>query len=166
VPSTSTSARSKPAGIWARAPLPLAGQRPNEIAVRVALGGQRSSIVRIVIGEGLRLSLGGIGFRLLGTIALARLMRSLLFEVSPNDPITFTGVVALLVPWLSAPATFPRIVRHTAIRWSFSVVTRSNTLASSSTVEAPSNLACDHHRPPIDHWTRWCACDCKRRPIY
>ena len=79
--------------------------------------------VRIVIGEGLRLSLGGIGFRLLGTIALARLMRSLLFEVSPNDPITFTGVVALLVPWLSAPATFPRIVRHTAIRWSFSVVT-------------------------------------------
>jgi len=96
VPSTSTSARSKPAGIWARAPLPLAGQRPNEIAVRVALGGQRSSIVRIVIGEGLRLSLGGIGFRLLGTIALARLMRSLLFEVSPNDPITFTGVVALL----------------------------------------------------------------------
>jgi putative ABC transport system permease protein len=74
----------------------IVGRRTNEIAVRVALGGQRASIVRMVIGEGLRLSLGGIGVGLLGTLALTRLMRSLLFEVSPNDPMTFTGVVALL----------------------------------------------------------------------
>jgi putative ABC transport system permease protein len=74
----------------------IVGRRTNEIAVRMALGGRRSNIVGMVVGEGLRLSLVGIGFGLIGTIALARLLRSLLFEVSPNDPLTFTGVVALL----------------------------------------------------------------------
>jgi predicted permease len=74
----------------------IVGRRTNEIAVRVALGGQRSSIVRMVVGEGLRLSLTGIGFGLLGAIALTRLLRSLLFEVNPNDPITFSGVVTVL----------------------------------------------------------------------
>lgn len=74
----------------------IVGRRTNEIAVRIALGGQRSRIVRMVIGEGLRLSLAGIGLGLLGTIALSGLLRSLLFEVSPNDPVTFSGVVALL----------------------------------------------------------------------
>jgi putative ABC transport system permease protein len=74
----------------------IVGRRTNEIAVRVALGGQRSGIVRMVIGEGLRLSLAGIGFGVLGAMALGRLMRSLLFEVSPTDPLIFGGVVILL----------------------------------------------------------------------
>jgi predicted permease len=74
----------------------VVGRRTNEIAIRVALGGQRSGIIRMVVGEGLRLSLVGIGIGLLGTVALARVLRSLLFEVSPNDPMTLTGVVTLL----------------------------------------------------------------------
>ena len=74
----------------------VVGRRTNEIAIRVALGGQRSGIIRMVVGEGLRLSLVGIGVGLLGTVALARVLRSLLFEVSPNDPMTLTGVVTLL----------------------------------------------------------------------
>ena len=74
----------------------VVGRRTNEIAIRVALGGQRSGIIRMVVGEGLRLSLMGIGIGLLGTIALARVLRSLLFEVSPNDPMTLTGMVTLL----------------------------------------------------------------------
>ena len=74
----------------------IVGRRTNEIAVRVALGGQRSRIVRMVVGEGLRLSLAGIGFGLLGAIALARLLRGLLFEVNPNDPFTLSSVVMVL----------------------------------------------------------------------
>lgn len=64
----------------------IVGRRTNEIAVRVALGGQRSSIVRMVVGEGLRLSLAGIGFGVLGAIALTRLLRSLLFEEIRTTP--------------------------------------------------------------------------------
>lgn len=74
----------------------VVGRRTNELAIRVALGGQRSGIIRMVVGEGLRLSLVGIGVGLVGTIALAWALRSLLFEVSPNDPMTLTGVVTLL----------------------------------------------------------------------
>jgi len=74
----------------------IVGRRTNEIAVRVAIGGQRSRILGMIIGEGLRLSLVGIGAGLLGTIALTRLMRGLLFEVSANDPVTFGGVAVLL----------------------------------------------------------------------
>jgi predicted permease len=74
----------------------VVGRRTNEIAIRMALGGQRSGIIRMVVGEGLRLSLMGISIGLLGTIALARVLRGLLFEVSPNDPITFGAVVTVL----------------------------------------------------------------------
>jgi predicted permease len=74
----------------------VVSRRTNEIAVRMALGGRRSSIIRMVVGEGVRLSLAGIVVGLLGSIGLARVMRSLLFEVSPTDPATFTGVVVLL----------------------------------------------------------------------
>ena len=135
VPSTSTSARSKPAGIWARAPLPLAGQRPNEIAVRVALGGQRSSIVRIVIGEGLRLSLGGIGFRLLGTIALGAADAQPAVRGEPERPDHVHWSRG--APWCRGYQR--HIPAHRAAHCNPMVVLRrelrSNTLASSSTVE-------------------------------
>jgi len=74
----------------------VVGRRTNELAIRVALGGQRAAIIRMVVGEGLRLSLIGIGVGLLGAIALARVLRGLLFEVSPSDPVTLTAVVTLL----------------------------------------------------------------------
>jgi putative ABC transport system permease protein len=74
----------------------IVGRRTNEIAIRVALGGQRSSIVRMVVAEGLQLSLAGITIGLVGAIALARVLRSLLFEVSPADPMTLSAVVTLL----------------------------------------------------------------------
>jgi len=74
----------------------VVGRRTNELAIRVALGGQRAAIIRMVVGEGLRLCLIGIGVGLLGAIALARGLRGLLFEVSPADPATLTAVVTLL----------------------------------------------------------------------
>jgi predicted lysophospholipase L1 biosynthesis ABC-type transport system permease subunit len=73
------------------------GRRKHELAIRLAVGARRSTVVRLVVGECLRLSIAGIGLGLLGTIVLTRLMRSLLFEVSPNDPLTFAGVTILLL---------------------------------------------------------------------
>ena len=75
----------------------IVGRRTNEMAIRVAIGARRGNILGMVIGEGLRLSVAGIFLGLACTLALARLMRSLLFEVSPNDPLTFSGVAILLL---------------------------------------------------------------------
>jgi putative ABC transport system permease protein len=75
----------------------IVGRRTSELAIRVALGARRSTIVRLIVGEGIRLSVAGIVLGLLGTIVLTRLMRSLLFEVSPHDPLTFAGVAIVLL---------------------------------------------------------------------
>jgi predicted permease len=74
----------------------IVNQRSNEMAIRVALGAAARSIVRMVIREGVRLSAIGIVLGLVGTLLLTRLIRSLLFAVSPSDPATFTGVALLL----------------------------------------------------------------------
>ena len=85
----------------------VAQQRP-EIGVRMALGARPRDILALVLRKGLRLALAGVGAGLLAALALARLMRSLLFEVSAMDPLTFIAVtvllpaVALLACW--APA--------------------------------------------------------------
>jgi predicted permease len=75
----------------------IVNSRTNEMAIRVAVGAGSQQILRFVIGEGLLLSAVGIVLGLLGTLALTRLMRSLLFEVSPTDPATFGGVAVLLL---------------------------------------------------------------------
>jgi putative ABC transport system permease protein len=94
----------------------VVGRRTNELAIRVALGGQRAAIIRMVVGEGLRLSHIGIGVGLLGAIVLARVLSGLLFEVSPSDPATLTAVVALLGRWQQLLATCPRGELRTRIR--------------------------------------------------
>ena len=71
-------------------------QRTHEIGVRVALGAQRSDVLNLVIGQAARLALTGIAIGVVGAFALTRLMSSLLFEVTPTDPATFTGVAVLL----------------------------------------------------------------------
>ena len=85
----------------------IVGRRTHELAIRVAVGARRSTIVRLIVGEGIRLSVAGIVFGLLGTIVLTRLIRTLLFEVSALEPSAFVfgGVVmagfalaAVLVP--------------------------------------------------------------------
>jgi ABC-type antimicrobial peptide transport system permease subunit len=85
----------------------LVGRRTSEMAVRLAVGASRTEIVRMVTGEGLRLSLAGIGLGLLGTIALTRAMRSLLFEVNPTDPLTFGGIAILLLAVALAACYIP-----------------------------------------------------------
>jgi putative ABC transport system permease protein len=70
--------------------------RTQEIGLRMAIGARASDIFRMVIGEGLMLSLAGLGVGLLGAWALARAGSSLLFGVSAGDPVTFTTVAMLL----------------------------------------------------------------------
>ena len=85
----------------------IVGRRRNELAIRVALGARSSTIVRLIVGVGIRLSVAGIVFGLVGTIVLSRLMRSLLFEVNPNDPLTFAGVAILLLVVAFAASYIP-----------------------------------------------------------
>ncbi len=71
-------------------------QRSHEIGVRIALGAQTSDVLRLVVGQGLKLVLIGIGIGLVGAFAVTRLMQSLLFGVSATDPATFVALAVLL----------------------------------------------------------------------
>ena len=71
-------------------------QRTREIGVRIALGAQWRDVLKLVLKSGMMLVITGLTIGLAGALALTRLMTTLLFEVSPTDPITF-GAVALCV---------------------------------------------------------------------
>jgi putative ABC transport system permease protein len=71
-------------------------ERAHEIAIRMALGAQPSRVLRLVVGQGLKLTGLGLLLGWGGALALTRLMASLLFGVSATDPATFAGVAALL----------------------------------------------------------------------
>ena len=72
-------------------------QRRNEIGIRMALGAQRSDILRLIVGQGARLALLGAGIGVVGGLALARLLASQLYAIAPNDPLTFAAATLLLV---------------------------------------------------------------------
>jgi len=74
----------------------LVGQRLHEIGIRLALGAQQRDILRMILGEGARMALFGLGIGLATALALTRLMQRMLFGVSAHDPLTFLAVAALL----------------------------------------------------------------------
>ena len=71
-------------------------QRRHEIGIRMALGAQPRDILRMALGEGMTLVAIGLGSGLVGALILTRFLRSLLYAVSPNDPLTFAALLALL----------------------------------------------------------------------
>jgi putative ABC transport system permease protein len=72
-------------------------QRTHEIGIRMALGGQRRDIFKLVVGRGLLLALVGMSVGVAGALALTRMLTGLLFGVKPTDPVTFACVLSLLV---------------------------------------------------------------------
>ncbi len=79
--------------------------REQEIAVRMALGCQRSGVMLVILSSGARLAAVGCGFGLLGAVAASRLLRSFLFEVSPFDPAVLgLSAIAMLLLALAASA--------------------------------------------------------------
>jgi putative ABC transport system permease protein len=82
-------------------------QRTNEIGIRVTLGAQSTDVFRIIVGEGLRLALAGVGLGLVAALALTRALQSFLFGISASDPLTFACVAALLTLVALAASFFP-----------------------------------------------------------
>jgi predicted permease len=83
-------------------------QRTHEVGLRMALGASRRDVIKLMVGQGMKLALTGIGLGLLAALALTRLMTTLLFGVNATDPLTFGGIalllslVALVACWIPA----------------------------------------------------------------
>jgi putative ABC transport system permease protein len=96
-------------------------QRTREIGIRLALGAQRTDVLKMTMGQGLRLVSFGVGLGLIAAFMLTRVMASLLFGVSATDPITFVAIsfilmiVAILasyIPALRATRVDPMVALH------------------------------------------------------
>jgi putative ABC transport system permease protein len=72
-------------------------QRTREIGIRVALGASRSDVSNMVVRQGMSLTFVGVAIGLAASLALTRLMKSLLFGVSATDPLTFAAIALLLI---------------------------------------------------------------------
>jgi len=71
--------------------------RTQEIGIRMALGAKRADVLRMVVRQGMTMTLIGLALGLVGVIALSRVMAGLLYGVSPTDPFTFAGVSMVLL---------------------------------------------------------------------
>jgi predicted permease len=73
------------------------GQRTQEIGIRVALGAQRSEVLKLVVGQGMQLTGVGLVIGLVASLAFSRLLRSQIYHVSVFDPLTFLVTALILV---------------------------------------------------------------------
>jgi len=72
-------------------------QRLREIGIRIALGASKAGVFRLILGDGIRLTLLGVLLGLVGVVGSTRFLRSLLFEINPLDPITLVLVICILL---------------------------------------------------------------------
>ncbi|HEV2495735.1 MAG TPA: FtsX-like permease family protein [Terriglobia bacterium] len=95
------------AGIYGMLSYWVAG-RTHEIGIRLALGAHRASVLKLVVGQGLKLTLIGVGLGVVGSLALTRFLSSVLYGIKPGDPLTFSvvalilGAVAFLASYIPA----------------------------------------------------------------
>jgi putative ABC transport system permease protein len=82
-------------------------QRTQEVGIRRALGAQQSDILRLMLRQGLGLTLAGVVIGMGGAFALTRLMKAMLFHVSATDPATFVGIAVLFIAVASAASYIP-----------------------------------------------------------
>lgn len=92
----------------------LVAQRTRDIGVRIALGADRRDVFRLILGQGLTLAAAGALLGVAGGFAAARLLRNLLFSVTPGDPVTFIIVPVLLLT-VAAVACFGPAHRATRV---------------------------------------------------
>ena len=71
-------------------------QRTRELGIRMALGASRGEVLRLIVGQGVRLTALGVGVGLMVALATSRLITSLLFDVSATDVVTFVTVPVVL----------------------------------------------------------------------
>jgi putative ABC transport system permease protein len=100
----------------------MLGQRRREIGIRLALGAQASAVLGLVMRQGLLLVIAGMGLGLVASLAVTRALSSLLWSVSPTDPITYAivlltilgvGAVASVLPARRASRIDPlRVIRE------------------------------------------------------
>jgi putative ABC transport system permease protein len=72
-------------------------QQTHEIGIRMALGATPSQVISLVLNEGMRFVLAGLVVGVIGSLALTRLMQSLLFGTSPRDPVSLLSTVAVIL---------------------------------------------------------------------
>lgn len=72
-------------------------QRRNEIGIRMALGAQKFDVLKLTVGQGLKLVLIGVAIGLVGALVLTRLMSTLLFGITATDPVTFVAISLVLI---------------------------------------------------------------------
>jgi putative ABC transport system permease protein len=85
----------------------MVAQRTQELGVRMALGASRSNILYLILWDGVRLIAVGGAIGLCATLAVSRLLKSLLFSIGPHDPATFIGVTTLLTLTALAATLLP-----------------------------------------------------------
>ncbi len=89
-------------------------QRTHEVGIRMALGAGRGDVVRLIVAQGLRLTLAGVGLGIIGALALTRFLSSLLFSVKPTDPLTFI-LVSLILTGVAILASYIPARRATKV---------------------------------------------------
>ena len=94
------------AGLYAVVAYSVA-QRTHEIGVRMALGAERREVMRLVVGQGFRLTLVGVGIGIVVALALTRFLSSILYGVKPTDPLTFAAVSLILTAAALAASYLP-----------------------------------------------------------